>query len=232
MAKPTLALLPGLICDAALWSHQIAALGERAEIVVPDLSGHDSIAELARSVLTELPERFSLAGFSMGGYVALEIMRQARERVERLALLCTSARADTERQARRRRGLIALSGRGDFKGVTPRLLPRLLHPDHLGDQTLIETIEAMAARVGRRGYVNQQTAVLGRMDSRNLLASIRCPTLVIRGRDDQMIAPDLTEEIAATVPGAKLVLIDGCGHLAPLERPTEVTAAFSDWLSD
>jgi pimeloyl-ACP methyl ester carboxylesterase len=148
MTKPTLVLLPGLICDAALWSHQIATLGGDAAIIVPDLSSRDVIADLARDVLATMPKRFSLAGFSMGGYVALEIMRQAPERVERLALLATSARADTERQARRRRGLIELSGRGEFKGVTPRLLPRLVHPSRLEDRSLIETVEGMAARIG------------------------------------------------------------------------------------
>jgi pimeloyl-ACP methyl ester carboxylesterase len=230
MTKPTLALLSGLLCDAALWSHQTAALGKTVDIVVPDLATHDTIAELARSVLAELPERFSLAGFSMGGYVALEIMRQAPTRVERLALLGTSARADTERQARRRRGLIALSGRGTFKGVTPRLLPRLLHPARLGDAALVEAIEGMAARVGRDGFLNQQRAVLGRVDSRALLPSIRCPALVLCGREDQMTPPDLSEEIAARVPGAGLVMLEKCGHLAPLERPGKTSEALLRWL--
>lgn len=231
MTKPTLALLPGLICDAALWSHQIAALGKDAEIVVPDLAKHDGMADLARAALAALPERFSLVGFSMGGYVALEILRQAAERVERLALLATSARADTERQARRRRGLIALSGRGEFKGVTPRLLPRLLHPDRLDDDALVETIAGMAERVGRDGFLNQQAAVLGRADSLALLASIRCPTLVLCGRDDRMTPAELSREIAAAVPGAVLVVLENCGHLAPLERPNETTEALARWLA-
>ena len=232
MTKPTLVLLPGLICDAALWSHQIATLGGDAEIIVPDLSSRDVIADLARDVLATMPKRFSLAGFSMGGYVALEIMRQAPERVERLALVATSARADTERQARRRRGLIELSGRGEFKGVTPRLLPRLVHPSRLEDRSLIETVEGMAARIGRDGFINQQRAVLGRVDSRDMLASIVCPTLVLFGRDDRMTPPELSEEIAAGIPGADLVALDACGHLAPLECPREISEAISRWLSD
>lgn len=232
MTKPTLALLPGLICDAALWSNQIAALGEDVDIVVPDLSRHDGIAALARAVLAELPESFSLAGFSMGGYVALEIMRQAPARVERLALISTSARADTDRQARRRRGLIALSSRGKFKGVTPRLLPRLLHPSRLQDRSLIETVEAMASRIGRDGFINQQRAILGRADSREMLSTIACPTLVVHGREDQMAPLVLSEEIVATIPGAELVSLDGCGHLVPLERPEEISSAMSRWMFD
>ncbi len=230
MTKPTLVLLPGLLCDAALWSPLQPALGARAEFVVPDLTAHDDIGRLAAAVLAGLPERFSLAGLSMGGYVALEIMRQAPERVERLALLDTSARADTERQARRRRGLVALSGRGSFKGVTPRLLPQLLHPSRLEDTALRETITAMAARIGRDGFVNQQHVIASRRDSRPLLPAITCPTLVLCGRDDQMTPPELSREIADGVPDARLVLIDDCGHLPPLEQPEGTSCAMQQWL--
>ena len=130
MTKPTLVLLPGLICDSALWARQIQSFEDRFEIRCPSLIGDDDMARLAETVLSGLPECFCLAGLSMGGYVALEMMRQAPARIKRLALLATSARADTDRQARRRRGLIALSGRGTFSGVTPRLLPQLLHPSN------------------------------------------------------------------------------------------------------
>src|SRR5205807_5546661 len=127
-------LLPGLLCDAALYAPQIAALGDVAAPIVGDLTRHDAIAEMAAAMLAEMPEYFSLVGLSMGGYVAQEIMRQAPHRVGRLALLDTSARADTDEQRARRRGLIELAGKGNFKGVTPRLLPLLLGPDRLADQ--------------------------------------------------------------------------------------------------
>ena len=116
MMKPTLVLLPGLLCDAALWSHQRTNLWGLVEIVIPDLSGGDDIAQLASSVLAVLPDRFSLAGLSMGGYVALEILNQGPERIERLALIATSPRAVRFRQARPHRGLIALSIRGEVRG--------------------------------------------------------------------------------------------------------------------
>ena len=127
--KIPLILLPGLLCDATLWRHQREYLADLADITVADLTGHDSFAALADMVLAAAPARFALAGLSMGGYVAQEIMRRAPERVLRLALLDSSARGDTAVQARRRRGLIELAGRGRFKGVTPRLLPMLIHPD-------------------------------------------------------------------------------------------------------
>jgi pimeloyl-ACP methyl ester carboxylesterase len=230
MTKPTLVLLPGLICDEALWSHQARAFADSFELIYPDVSGDDDIVRLAATVLASLPERFLLTGLSMGGYVALEMIRQAPARVERLALLGTSARADTDWQARRRRGLIALSRRGTFKGVTPRLLPQLLHPSRLDDVTLVETITAMAARVGRDGFINQQKTILSRQDARDLLPSISCPTLVLCGRDDQMTPPDLSREIASAIPGAELVLIDDCGHLPPLERPDQTIDALARWL--
>ena len=188
------------------------------------------MVKLAASVLAVLPERFCLAGLSMGGYVALEMLRQAPQRIERLALIDTSARADTPHQARRRRGLIALSGRGAFKGVTPRLLPQLVHPSRLDDLALIESIVAMAARLGRDGFVNQQRAILGRQGSLDLLAGLRCPTLVLCGRDDQLTPPALSQEMAGLVRGADLVLLDDCGHLPALERPEETSSALRRWL--
>ncbi|MDB5407374.1 MAG: hydrolase, partial [Rhodospirillales bacterium] len=128
MANPRtpLLLLPGLLLDAALWRHQLTDLADVAAPIVGDLTRHDSIAAMATAMLAEMPDSFSLAGLSMGGYVAQEIMRQAPHRVLRLALLDTSARADTDEQRARRRGLITLAGKGHFKGVTPRLLPMLL----------------------------------------------------------------------------------------------------------
>jgi pimeloyl-ACP methyl ester carboxylesterase len=229
MTKPTLVLLPGLICDAALWTHQSKALEGLFEIVIPGVSSDDDIARMATTILSRLPERFSLAGLSMGGYLALEMLRQVTGRIERLALLNTSARADTAIQSRRRRGLVALSGRGEFKGVTPRLLPRLIHASRLEEPVLVETISSMAKRIGQSGFVNQQSAILGRRDSLDLLTSIRCPTLVLCGREDQMTPLALSEEIASLVPGAVLVVIDNCGHLSALERSQETTHALRAW---
>jgi len=132
--KTPLALLPGLLLDGTFWHHQVAALADIAEPWVADFTSQDSIAAMAQSVLAAMPERFALCGLSMGGYVAQEIMRQAPERVERLALLDTKARPDDADTTARRRGLIELAQKGAFKGVTPRLLPLLIHPDRLEDE--------------------------------------------------------------------------------------------------
>jgi|SRR5487761_355989 len=229
--KPPLVLLPGLLCDKTLWRSQIEALGDVAEPQVADLTQDDSIAAMVRRLLAAAPPRFALAGLSMGGYCAFDVMRQAPECVERLALLDTGARADTPEQTSRRRGLIELAEKGEFKGVTPRLLPLFLHPDRLKDAKLVGEVTAMAERVGKDAFLRQQKAIMGRVDSRPSLGSIRCPTLMLCGRQDALTPPDLAEEIAAGIPGARLDLIDNCGHLSTMERPDAVNAELRQWLT-
>jgi len=225
-----LILLPGLLCDAALWQHQVRDLADIAETTVADTSAQDSMAAIARSVLDAAPPRFALAGLSMGGYVAFEIMRQAPERVVKLALLNTSPRPDTEEQVRRRRGLIQLARMGRFKGVTPRLLPLLIHPDRMEEEDLTGIVYGMAERLGQGAFERQQTAILNRIDSRPTLAAIACPTLVIVGRQDALTPPELAQEMADGIRGAHLHIVEDCGHLSPLERPAAVTAAMLTWL--
>ena len=159
-------------------------------------------------------------------------MRQAPERVTRLALLDTSARADTPEQTARRRGLIELSEKGEFKGVTPRLLPLLIHPARHEDKPLTDLVMGMAERVGKDAFLRQQKAIMGRPDGREDLRRITCPTLVLCGRQDALTPLALHEEIAGLVPGAKLVAVEDCGHLSTMEKPVTVTAALARWLKD
>jgi pimeloyl-ACP methyl ester carboxylesterase len=231
MAKRPLILLPGLLCDAALWAAQAADLADLCDIAVGDLTRDDSIAAMAERVLTAAPRAFCLAGLSMGGYVAQEIMRQAPQRVERLALLDTNARADTAEQVKTRQELIRLSQAGKFKGVTPRLLPNVIHPSRMDDPTVAGVVLAMAERVGQEAFARQQTAIMTRVDGRGDLAAIRVPTLVLCGRQDLLSPVALHQEMADAIAGARLVVIEDCGHLAPLERPDATTAALRAWLS-
>ncbi|MFY9289044.1 MAG: alpha/beta hydrolase [Alphaproteobacteria bacterium] len=226
-----LILLPGLLCDEALWQNQINALKSIADCSVPNITQHDTMSALAREVLAKAPKQFALAGLSMGGYVAFEIMRQAPERVLKLCLLDTSARSDTTEQSQRRRLLLSMSTKGEFKGVTPRLLPSLIHPDRMQDKDLTHIIMAMAERVGREAFHNQQTAILNRADSRATLKTISCPTQLIVGAQDALTPPDIMREIAAGISHAKLTIVDECGHLSPLEKPDDVTQAMRSWLS-
>ncbi len=228
--KIPLVLLPGLLCDALLWRHQSDNLTDIATPSVADLTEADSVGGLARAVLTAAPPRFALAGLSMGGYVAFEIMRIAADRVMKLALIDTAARPDTAEQSARRRGLIQLSEMGDFKGVTPRLLPLLVHPDRVADPRIAVPVQEMAMRIGQAAFARQQTAIMNRPDSRPDLPKIACPTLVLCGRQDALTPPPLAEEMAAAIPGARLTIIENSGHLSPLEQPEAVTRAMRDWL--
>lgn len=232
MNIPPLVLVPGLLCDAALWHGQVEDLADIAKPWVADVTRDDSVTAMAQRVLAEAPAgRFALAGLSMGGYVAQAILRAAPERVERLALLDTSARADTPEQTVRRRGLIELAEKGQFRGVTPRLLPVFLHPDRLGDKALTDAVMAMTERVGKDAFLRQQRAIIGRPDNRPHLTAIRCPTLVLCGRQDQLTPLEWSEEIAALIPGAQLAVIENCGHLSTMERVWEVNVALRQWLT-
>lgn len=225
-----LVLLPGILNDGDLWAHQVKHLASIAEPVVGDTSTHDSLPALAEAVLAEAPPRFALAGLSMGGYLAFEILRRAPERVLRLALVDTSARPDTKERKRYRRGLIDLAERGRFRGVTPRMLPLLIAERHLGNEALTGRIHAMAERVGRAGFIRQELAVMERPDSRPMLPHIKVPTIVVCGREDALTPPARAEEMAAAIPGADLLVVAGAGHLAPMERPYAVTRALRGWL--
>jgi pimeloyl-ACP methyl ester carboxylesterase len=230
MTAPLL-LLPGLLLDQRLYQAQRAALADLADAQVADLTQDDRIAAVAARALAAAPPRFALCGLSMGGYVALEIMRQAPERVARLALLDTQARPDTPAARQRRLDLMALAERGAFAGVTPKLLPLFIHPDRLADAALTGTITAMAGAVGKDGFLRQQRAILGRIDSRPSLTAIACPTLVLCGREDALTPPTLHQEMAEAIPEATLVVLPRCGHLSPLERPDAVSAQLRAWLA-
>jgi pimeloyl-ACP methyl ester carboxylesterase len=228
--RTSLILLPGLLCDRALWQHQLDHLADLAEMRVPDLGRDDSVEAMARRVLEGAPQRFSLAALSMGGYVAHAIMRAAPERVVRLALFDTSARADTAEQTARRRGLIELAEKGRFKGVTPRLLPLLVHPARLADKPLTDAVMGMAERIGKIAFLRQQKAIMGRPDSRPGLPAYRCPTLVVVGRADALTPIEVNVEMARLVPGARLVVVENSGHLPPMEQPVAATALLRYWL--
>jgi pimeloyl-ACP methyl ester carboxylesterase len=224
-----LLLLPGLLDDARLWRHQVGNLAGTMPVVA-DLTGADSMALLAASALAQAPaERFVLAGLSMGGYVALEMMRQAPQRVEALALLDTTARPDTAEATSARHQLMALA-QSDFPAVTRRLMPRLVHPGRLSDEALTTVVTSMADDVGKDAFFRQERAIIDRIDSRPYLGRLDCPVLVLCGREDALTPLEVHEEMAAGIPNASLAVIPHCGHLSTLERPEEVTGEMKAWI--
>ena len=225
-----LVLLPGLLCDYAMWQYQVKFFEGQADCRVAETSLQDSIPAIVHAILETAPPQFALAGLSMGGYVAFELMRQAPERVLKLCLLNTSARPDTPEQSERRRMLLAMSKSGQFKGVTPRLLPMLISESRLQDAELTHIITSMAERMGREAFRNQQTAILHRIDSVPSLKNIRCPVQVIAGINDTLTPPDVMREIADGIPNARFDVIPDCGHLSPLERPDAVNPLMKRWL--
>ena len=227
-----LILLPGLLCDAALWAPQRAAGADVADCHVPDLTRDDTMAAMARRVLDEAPfERFALAGFSMGGYCALELMRQAPERVTRLALLDTSPHTDTPERREERLRFIELAQGDGFVPITRVMVPFLVHPDRVNDEPLVRVVREMGVHVGAAAYVRQQRAIMSRVDSVPLLGAIHCPTLVLCGAQDTRTVPADHDTMAREIRGARQVSIPDCGHMAPLERPEAVSAALRDWLT-
>lgn len=229
MYQPTV-FLPGLICDQRLWRDIIDGLADDIAPMVADLRLDDSIADMAARTLAAAPPRFALAGLSMGGYVALEIMRQAPERVTHLALFDTSARADTEERRETRRKGIEMIGQGKFIGVSRGLLGQLVAPHHLGTP-LADEVQAMSERVGGAVYIRQQKAIMGRIDSVPHLKDIAVPTLVGVGVLDKMTPPDLAEEMAANIAGAELVHFPDAAHLPTMENPAPVVEAMRAWLA-
>ena len=227
----TLVLIPGLACTSRLFEPQIAAFSQERTILVADHTRHDSIPAIAARLLRETPDRFALAGLSMGGYVALEVMRQAPERVARLALLDTSARPDSVEASQDRERLIALAEAGRFQDIHSKLWPRLVHPDRQADQALQDIVFGMMQDTGAEAYGRQQRAIMARADSRPMLPGIEIPTLVLVGEGDAITPPEIAREMAEMIEWASLVVVPESGHLSTLEQPERVTQALKLWLA-
>lgn len=231
MPRTTFVLLPGLLNTRRVFEQQIEALSDVADCVVPELWHHEMIEAMADATLAAAPSTFALGGFSMGGYVAFEILRRAADRVERLALIDTQATPDSAESTKRRRALLDQTKIGRFHGVQRTLLPQLVHRCHINDAAITQPIFDMAQEVGADGFVREQRAIIDRADSRHMLVDIDIPTVVIVGRQDQVTPLPRSEEMAADIANSRLIVLEECGHMSPLEKPAEVTAALRRWLS-
>jgi pimeloyl-ACP methyl ester carboxylesterase len=217
-------LLPGFMCDERLWRDMRMALEAAGPVHIADLSLADSIEAMAAEALAHLDGPAILAGFSMGGAVALELAHQAPDRVAGLALIDANPRAESPERGADRQAQIERVGQGELQAITDDvLLPAYLPDNH--DPQVAETIRAMALCLGPEVFVRQAEALRGRRDYRADLTHVSVPTLVLAGEEDLLCPPDWQRAVAEALPAADLVLLEGCGHFAPLERPEETAEA-------
>lgn len=235
MALTPLLLLPGLMTDGRVWDPVLHALSRERLVVIGRTHVADNMADLAEAALADMSDGpFAVAGFSLGGYVALELCRQAPDRVAGLALIDTSAQADTAEARQNRQRMIdgLVSGSSSFAEAMAPFPAKLFHPAHADDVGLQRLLEGMARSVGQAGFIRQQKAAMARQDRRDVLATLRCPALVVCGREDKVTPPERAEEMAGLLPGdVELVLVPEAGHMTTLEQPAAVVAAFQRWLA-
>lgn len=223
--------VPGLLCSGDLFAAQIAHFGGRHRCHVADHTTADTMTGIARSILRHAPERFALAGLSMGGYIAFEMLRQAPDRITRLALLDTNARADRPEQEKQRRVLIGAAQSIGTRAVQGMLLRYLIHTDRLADRDLTARVLLMGDGIGVNAFVRQQQAIMSRPDNRPFLAQIKCPTAIVVGAQDALTPVKVSEEMHAGLPGSVLEVIPNCGHLATMEAPDAVNEIMERWLA-
>jgi pimeloyl-ACP methyl ester carboxylesterase len=230
--KPSLILVPGLLCSKDLWRDQITAFEKDYTIIVADHTLDDDMISIGRRLLDNAPDKFAIAGLSMGGYVALEVTRQSPERVTHLAVMDSRDIGDGAEERQRRLDFIKLVEQGSvFKGVTGNLMPMLIHPSRLQDEELTNRIYQMAEDVGKEGFIRQEKALLNRQTLTHILPTITCPTLILAGADDILIDVSIQRDMASKIPTADYVEIPDCGHLPTMEKPDAVIDIMKEWLA-
>ena len=231
-----LLLLPGLLCDRAVWAPVLAELETAARCHIPDFADERSLAAMAERVLAGAPATFAMAGHSMGGRVALEIVRRAPARVERLALLDTGCRplptgAAGDEEGIRRHALLALAREEGMRAMAREWVRPMVHPARHADVAFIDTILDMFERHTPLQFQGQIEALLARPNAMALLPTITCPTLVLAGRADGWSTPAQHEEMAALIPGSRLAIIEDSGHMSPMERPASIAGEMLAWIA-
>ncbi len=228
--KQNLVLIPGLLCSDVLFANQLSALADTANIRIGRVLKHDTLSAMAAEILRTAPDKFALAGLSLGGYVAFEILRQAPGRVDKLALMNTNARADRPEQIAFRRMLLGLAKTLGTRSVQAAALPMLIHQSRLQERSLVSNILNMADAVGRAAFARQQNAIIDRPDNRSFLANITCPTTIIVGKQDVLTPVKVAQEMHDGIRGSTIHIIPQCGHLSTMEQPQKVNAILRDWL--
>jgi pimeloyl-ACP methyl ester carboxylesterase len=216
------------MADETLWSDMTAALARFGPVVHADLRHDGSVEAMARSVLAAAPPEFLLVGFSMGGYVARAIARQAPERVRALVLVATSTRPDTPALQQRKGAIGRAAPSIAFSGLSRTAVATSLHPRQRDNDALIERVRAMGVRLG--GEVFRRQSMLERPGDLARSGEIRCPTLVVAAAEDRLRSLDEAREMAAAIPGARLEIIEDSGHMIPIEAPQRLLEVIVPWL--
>jgi len=228
--KPTILLLPGLLCDASIWSAQVEALKPYADVLVADFSQHESLEAMARSALAMTDRPIIAVGHSMGARVAMEMVHLASERIVKLALIDTGIDSRREGEEAKRQALVDLAFSEGMGALADRWLPPMLHADRVEDRSLLAPLKAMVLRATPEQHQRQIRALLNRPNLQPRLSGITCPTLVMVGRQDRWSPLAQHEEMAALLPNAELVVIEDSGHMTLLEQPEQVSGALLRWL--
>lgn len=230
-ARQQLVLIPGSLCDERVWQNQIPGLQDVAGVWVPTLHGHASLASVAEAILNDVPERFALCGFSMGGRVALEMYRLAPQRITRLALVDSSVHPIGEGEGGRRRPQIEMAHREGMAAFADWWFPQIVGPQSQGDAAFMGLLRDMACTFTPDQYETEVRALLERPDPRDLLGRIEVPALVMAGEHDPLSNQARNREMAALIPDARMHIVRQAWHFPMLEKPDEVTAALREWLA-
>jgi pimeloyl-ACP methyl ester carboxylesterase len=222
-------LIPGLNCDARVYRDTVESLWQFGSVTIANHLDGEGLPEIAADILRQAPPSFALGGFSMGGYIALEMLRQAPRRITKLALIDTNARADAPETTELRRRRIEAVRAGRFGMIVQQSFAGIVHPSHAGDEALLATHKAMAETCGPDAYIRHQLAIIARPDFRGDLQQIGVPTAIIVGDADTVSPVDTAREMAANIPQSHLVIVREAGHLAPLEQPVAVNSALAEW---
>ncbi|MFE7084185.1 alpha/beta fold hydrolase [Priestia megaterium] len=228
MKKIPLILLPGTLCDNTMWEFQLNKLKRIADCKIISLQ-QDSIEKMAKDVLEQAPDRFALAGFSMGGNVAIEVVKQAPKRVLKLALLDINPNPPRPEQIEGWKTFIGMAREGEFASITPHyLLPNMVSPN--AEDQISSTIIKMAEHIGKDTMIKQMTALINRPDGRKTLQGVECPTLLLTGEEDVLCTTDTHKEMNKHLSHSELVIIKNSGHMTTLEQPEAVYSALHNWL--
>lgn len=236
MQVPHLILVPGLMCDQAVWAHQATELKTLTTVAIADHASADSLGKMAEAILERAPDRFAIAGHSMGGRVTFEVFRRAPERIAGMTLMDTAYAprhegVSGEREAAGRYALLDVARKEGTRAMGALWVQRMVHPGRLADEALLNSILDMIGRKSADVFAAQIKALLERPDATPLLEKIHCPTMVLCGRQDTWAILSQHEQMAARIPGSRLVVVENCGHMSTMERPEAVTDAMREWLT-